>query len=73
MPAAWLADWGNHHVDIAHWGMDCELSGPVSVEARGQFPNPEGPEYYNTPNRFFSRMLYPSGVEVLFFVAPEGA
>ena len=56
-----ITDWGNHHVDIAHWGMDCDLSGPTSVEARGLFPNPQGPEYYNTPDRFFSRMLYANG------------
>ena len=34
-----VTDWGNHHVDIAHWGMDCENTGPVSIEARGLFPN----------------------------------
>jgi myo-inositol 2-dehydrogenase / D-chiro-inositol 1-dehydrogenase len=62
-----ITDWGNHHVDIAHWGMDCELSGPTSIEARGLFPNPQGPEFYNTPDRFFSRMLYPNGVELLYF------
>jgi predicted dehydrogenase len=62
-----ITDWGNHHIDIAHWGMDCDLSGPISVEARGLFPNPEGPEYYNTPDRFFSRMKYPGGVEILYF------
>ncbi len=62
-----VTDWGNHHVDIAHWGMDCELSGPTSIEARGLFPNPQGAEYYNTPDHFFSRMLYPNGVELLLF------
>jgi hypothetical protein len=31
------------------------------------FPNPEGPEYYNTPDRFFSRMRYRNGVEILYF------
>ena len=62
-----VTDWGNHHIDIAHWGMDCDLSGPTSVEARALFPNPQGLEYYNTPDRFFSRLLYPNGVEVLFF------
>ncbi|NQU25475.1 MAG: Gfo/Idh/MocA family oxidoreductase, partial [Candidatus Nealsonbacteria bacterium] len=62
-----VTDWGNHHIDIAHWGMDCELTGPVSVDARGLFPNPEGTQYYNTPDRFFSRMRYPSGVELLYF------
>lgn len=65
-----LADWGSHHIDTAHWGMDCDLGGPLSVEARGVFPNPEGPEYYNTPNRFFARLMYPGDVEMLFFVAP---
>ncbi|MBU4271992.1 MAG: Gfo/Idh/MocA family oxidoreductase [Planctomycetes bacterium] len=64
-----ITDWGNHHVDVAHWGMDCELSGPTSVEARGLFPNPPGPEYFNTPDRFFSRMAYPNGVEVLYFAS----
>lgn len=64
-----ITDWGNHIMDVAHWGMDCELSGPLSIDARGQFPNPEGPEYFNTPDRFFSRMVYPGGVELLFFSA----
>ena len=64
-----ITDWGNHHMDIAHWGMDCELTGPTSVEARGLFPNPTGPEYYNTPDRFFSRMVYPNGIELLYFSA----
>jgi predicted dehydrogenase len=64
-----VTDWGNHHVDIAHWGMDCELSGPLSVEARGLFPNPRTPRHYNTPDRFFSRMLYANGVEVLYFAS----
>ena len=64
-----VTDWGNHHVDIAHWGMDCDLSGPVSIEARGLFPNPRTDQYYNTPDRFFSRMMYPNGVEVLYFAS----
>jgi predicted dehydrogenase len=64
-----ITDWGNHHVDIAQWGMDCDQTGPISVEARGLFPNPKGPQYYNTPDRFFSRMKYANGVDVLFFAS----
>ena len=64
-----VTDWGNHHVDIAHWGMDCELSGPTTVAARGLFPNAGKPEYYNTPDRFFSRMSYANGIDVLYFSA----
>ncbi|MCP4784148.1 MAG: Gfo/Idh/MocA family oxidoreductase [Fuerstiella sp.] len=62
-----ITDWGNHHMDIAHWGADCELTGPVSIEARGMFPNHGAPDSFNTPDRFFSRMLYPNGVEMLYF------
>ena len=64
-----ITDWGNHHVDIAHWGADCELTGPISVEARGLFPNPAGTNSFNTPDRFFSRMRYANGVEILFFTS----
>jgi myo-inositol 2-dehydrogenase/D-chiro-inositol 1-dehydrogenase len=64
-----VTDWGNHHMDIAHWGMNCEHSGPTSVEARAIFPNPKGTQYYNTPDRFFARMTYPGGIELLYFAA----
>ncbi len=53
-----VTDWGNHHVDIAQWGIDAELSGPTSVDARGLFPNPKGDQYYNAAGRFFARMPY---------------
>jgi predicted dehydrogenase len=64
-----ITDWGNHHFDIAQWGMDCDQTGPISVEARGLFPNPKGAQFYNTPDRFFSRMKYANGIDVLFFAS----
>ena len=33
-----LTDWAAHHCDIANWGMGTEHTGPVAVQARGQFP-----------------------------------
>lgn len=64
-----ITDWGNHHMDIAHWGMDCETTGPGSIEARGLFPNQGKPDCFNTPDRFFSRMVYPNDVTLLYFSA----
>ena len=64
-----VTDWGNHHVDIAQWGINQEHSGPVSVEARALFPNEGKADCYNTPDRFFSRLIYADGLEVLYSAA----
>ena len=64
-----VTDWGNHHVDVAQWGINQEHSGPVSVEARALFPNEGKADCYNTPDRFFSRMVYADGLEVLYSAA----
>jgi predicted dehydrogenase len=66
-------DWGNHHMDIAHWGMNQEHAGPTSVEGTGQFPNENEPDYQKHPERFFNtpdcfsvNMKYPGGVPLRF-------
>lgn len=64
-----VADWGNHHFDVAQWGMDTESTGPTTIEARGIFPNEGRPDCFNVPDRFFSRLQYENGVEVLFFAS----
>jgi len=33
-----VTDWGAHHIDIAHWGMDCDDTGPIEVAGHGVFP-----------------------------------
>lgn len=33
-----VAGWGVHHVDIAQWGNDTELTAPVEIEGQGVFP-----------------------------------
>ena len=64
-----VTDWGNHHVDIAQWGMGRDLSGPATIDARGIFPNEGRPDCFDTPDRFFCRMTYPDGPELLYFSA----
>jgi hypothetical protein len=34
-----ITGWGVHHIDIAHWGMNTELTGPIELESRSaEFP-----------------------------------
>jgi predicted dehydrogenase len=33
-----LTDWAGHHIDIAHWGLDLERTGPIEIEGRGAYP-----------------------------------
>lgn len=33
-----VTDWGAHHIDVAHWGMGCDETGPVEVGGHGIFP-----------------------------------
>ena len=37
-----LLDWVGHHVDIAHWGLGFDRSGPSEIEGHGDFPPSEG-------------------------------
>jgi predicted dehydrogenase len=36
--AGMITGWGAHHIDIAHWAMDTEYTGPVEVEGIANFP-----------------------------------
>ena len=35
--AGMITGWGSHHLDIAHWAMGWENTGPVSIEGKGEF------------------------------------
>lgn len=34
-----MMDWIGHHADIAHWGMDWDTTGPLSIEGTGNYPD----------------------------------
>lgn len=57
--AGMITGWGSHHLDIAHWGMDTELSGPLSAKASAQFPT-EG--LWTVHGDFQVEMRYPNDV-----------
>jgi predicted dehydrogenase len=77
--AGMITGWGAHHVDIAHWGMDMENSGPVEVWGRAEFPksglwNVHGPfethaRYANDVTMTISGAL-PNGIK---FIGSEGS
>lgn len=52
-----IMDWIGHHNDIAHWGMGVERSGPVEVEAAGEWTKPAF-EGYNTPVNYDIQCRY---------------
>jgi len=33
-----IGNWGVHHLDIAQWGNNSELSGPTEIQGTGEFP-----------------------------------
>jgi myo-inositol 2-dehydrogenase / D-chiro-inositol 1-dehydrogenase len=57
-----MTDWGAHQVDIAHWAMGVENSGPVEVSAEGSVPTIKNG--FNTPAQFAVDLKYPNGVTV---------
>jgi predicted dehydrogenase len=58
-----LMDWIGHHNDIAHWGLDMDRAGPLSVEAV-HWTWPET-DIYNTPVDYEIRCEYPGGTELV--------
>jgi predicted dehydrogenase len=57
-----ITAWGSHHVDIAHWGMDTELTGPVEVEGTAVFPT-QG--LWNVHGAYHVEMKYANGVTMI--------
>jgi predicted dehydrogenase len=57
-----VTDWGGHHPDIAHWGMDTERTGPVEIRnARGVFPD----GLWNTATEYYFEAVYGNGVRMI--------
>lgn len=58
-----LLDWIGHHGDIAHWGMDGDLSGPYEVEGQGEFPAANA--LWNTCTKYRITAKYPNDIEMI--------
>ncbi len=58
-----LLDWIGHHCDIAHWGMDCDNSGPLEIEGKGEFPPRDA--VWNACTRYRLTAKYPNDIEMV--------
>ena len=56
-----LTDWAGHHIDIAHWGMGWDRTGPVEIEGKGNYPS-EG--LYNVATEYKFTCKYADGIEL---------
>jgi predicted dehydrogenase len=54
-----LTDWAGHHIDIAHWGLDLERTGPIEIEGKGIYPK-EG--IYDAPTEYDFTCKYKNGI-----------
>jgi predicted dehydrogenase len=57
-----MTDWGAHHLDIVHWALGLDHSGPLTIEGHAELPRIKNG--YNTPAEFTVDMLYPNDVQV---------
>ena len=54
-----LTDWAGHHIDIAHWGMGWDRTGPVEIEGKGVYPESG---LYDTPYEYRFNCKYKNGI-----------
>jgi len=57
-----LTDWAGHHIDIAHWGLGIDRTGPIEVLGEGVYP--AATELYNVPMEYDFNCKYKSGVVI---------
>jgi len=50
-----LMDWIGHHLDIAHWGLGFDHTGPVEVEGFGEYTRAG---VWNSPTRYIFKAKY---------------
>ena len=57
-----LLDWVGHHVDIAHWGLGLEYTGPVEISGQGIYPQ-TGP--WDAASKYKLNARYKEGVNII--------
>lgn len=60
--AGMITGWGAHHLDIAHWGMGTEFTGPVEVWGKAEFPTSG---LWDVHGPFRTEARYANGVHMI--------
>ncbi len=63
-----IAGWGIHPLDIALWGGGDKVTGPLEIEGKGVWPDPEG--VCNTAMNWDIKAKYDSGVTMNYTGVP---
>ena len=57
-----ITGWGSHHVDIGHWGMGTELTGPLEIEGKATFPTSG---LWNVHGKYHIEAKYANGATMI--------
>jgi predicted dehydrogenase len=57
-----LTDWAGHHIDIAHWGLGFDETGPVEIEGKGDYP---ADGIYDAPTSYKFTCKYAGGLAMI--------
>ncbi len=57
-----IADWGAHHLDIAHWALNIDKTGPVEIVP--EFVEWQKDGFPDQPLKFKVRLHYKNGLEI---------
>jgi len=60
--AGMITGWGSHHLDIAQWAMDTELTGPVEIVGQAEYPK-DG--LWDVHGQFRIEYTYANGVKLI--------
>jgi predicted dehydrogenase len=56
-----VTDWGAHHIDIAHWGLGLQNTGPFEVAGTAEYP---ADGLYDVATNFDFTAVYATGVAI---------
>ena len=66
-----ITGWGSHHIDIMHWALGLEGTGPLRVDAQATFPGKDS--FWNVHGKYSVKLTYHPDITVFISDAlPNG-